>query len=215
MTARIGRALIATAAILAATIAGPVARADGYDPYGTFTDGDGVVWVTMSVAQYLEQPAVRQMQQVMLDVADHNFRAGDDVMTDDAPDPGWNVVRNGQVTRFITKDGRTRTIRYVGPDRAVVGEKADQVRVLIPESMLAGPTGDAVRRMRVTIKDTSLLQSIGLQGGPLRAFDYYATSTAVDTYFDESNGLSWNMGEFHLTTRGVPQLPTPVKRLVR
>jgi hypothetical protein len=94
MTARIGRALIATAAILAATIAGPVARTDGYDPYGTFTDGDGVVWVTMSVAQYLEQPAVRQMQQVMLDVADHNFRAGDDVLTDDAPDPDgtWSAT---------------------------------------------------------------------------------------------------------------------------
>lgn len=92
----------------------PVAAAEN-DPYGSFTSDNGTVWVTMSVSEYLDQPVVQQMQKQMESLAAFSFRAGDDVVTDDEPRPGWSVVRQGAVTRYLTRKGRTRTIEYVGP----------------------------------------------------------------------------------------------------
>lgn len=119
----VSRVAVGVAAIVTTVaLGGPLLAAEN-DPYGSFVSEDGTVWVTMSVDEYLAQPVVQQMQQRMESVASHSFRAGDDFATDDDPQPRWSVVRQGKVTRYLTRKGRTRTVEYVGP-RKVCRRKA-------------------------------------------------------------------------------------------
>lgn len=110
------RAALAVVVLSAALAAAPPAAAED-DPYGVVVDRDGVRWTTMSVDEYLVNPVVQEVERRMRALASRDFRAGEDVVFDSDASPRWTVVQDGRVTRILDREGRARTITYVGPAR--------------------------------------------------------------------------------------------------
>lgn len=113
-----GRALAAGICLCALIFTGTGTAAAENDPFGVFVNAQtGVRWVTMSPTEYLASPVALDMQARMERLSAGDFKAGAASEFDGTPDPRWDVLQVGDVTRFrgVTK-GRT-TIRLVTDDR--------------------------------------------------------------------------------------------------
>lgn len=112
-----------------------------------------------------------------------------------------------------TVDGRDY-VRGFMPSALAEADLPAEARVLVREADLDGSSG-AGQSMRVAVRDASLVRTLGLYGGPGIYADYDVTSSGISTEFDVSNGISWSLREFQLSTRGVPDLPRRITRQVR
>ena len=88
------------------------------DPYGVFVNPQtGVRWVTMSPSEYLASPITLDMQARMEALSGGDFKAGADWAFDDTPDPKWDVLQIGDVTRLRSVASKRTTIQYVTDKR--------------------------------------------------------------------------------------------------
>jgi len=137
-----------------------------------------------------------------------------------APRGTSSSIASDAAADFVCRDRRPTTwdgedyVRGFLPSALGGSSLPPDPRVVVREADLSPPPG-AEQSMSVVVREASLLGSLGLYGGPGLYAYYEVTGSGISTELDESNGISWLLQEFALSSRGVPSLPRGIARQVR